>query len=259
MTNEATRLLVKELLEEKYEQYNRYDFVENDPIAVPHYFSKKEDVEIAAFLTATISWGQRPMIVKKGMEMMQLMDYEPFEFVQAAGKEDFARFRKFVYRTFKDSDLVYFIEALQKLINEYGTLGGCFEQLYKEAESMHHLLVLFHCRFFQYKKPGRVQKHISNPAKGSAAKRLNMMLRWMVRNDNRGVDFGLWQFIQPSALYLPLDVHTARISRKLGLLSRKTNDWSAVQEITTTLQKFDKDDPVKYDFALFGLGIFEKF
>lgn len=259
MTNEPTKLLVKELLEEKYDQYNRTEFIEKDPIAIPHMFNKQNDVEIAAFLAATIAWGQRPMILKKGKEMMQLMDASPFDFVSDAGKEDLKRFRKFVYRTFKDTDLVYFIEALQNLMNEYGSLGKCFEQFYAETGSIYHLLVKFHCQFFKYKKPGRVQKHLSNPAKGSSAKRMNMMLRWMVRNDQRGVDFGMWPFIKPSALYLPLDVHTARISRKLGLLNRRSNDWKAVSEITTVLQEFDMEDPVKYDFALFGLGIFEKF
>ncbi|HKK59079.1 MAG TPA: TIGR02757 family protein [Salinivirga sp.] len=259
MTNEATRLLIKELLEEKYEQYNRPEFIEDDPIAVPHQFSQQNDIEIAAFLAATIAWGQRPMIVKKGMEMMQLMDYSPFEFVKFACKDDFARLKKFIYRTFKDTDLVYFIGALQKLINDYGTLGNSFKSFYEEKGNVYDLLVTFHCRFFQYKKPGRTQKHLSNPAKGSAAKRMNMMLRWMVRNDNRGVDFGLWQFIKPSALYLPLDVHTARISRKLGILTRRSNDWRAVEEVSKVLQEFDTEDPAKYDFALFGLGIFEKF
>lgn len=255
----STKQLIKALLDEKYDQYNRPEFIENDPITIPHLFSDQNDIEIAAFLSATIAWGQRPMIVSKGHEMMQRMDMAPYDFVRNAQKSELVKLHKFVYRTFKDTDLICFIQALQQLIKDYETLGKCFESLYNNTGSIYYTLAEFHHQFFHYRNPGRARKHLSNPEKGSSAKRMNMMLRWMVRKDNRGVDFGLWRFIPAAALYLPLDVHTGKISRKLGILKRRSNDWKAVEEVTNTLQEFDPYDPVKYDFALFGLGIFEKF
>jgi len=259
MTNESQIMLIKELLEEKYDQYNRKRFIETDPIAIPHLYSRKEDIEIAGFFSATIAWGQRSMILKKGYELMDLMDQQPYDFVRNYGKNDLERFQKFVYRTFNSQDLIYFIKMLNFLLKKYTTLGSLFETLSKGTNGSYELLSKFHQLCFQNENPGRTRKHLANPAKGSSAKRLNMYLRWLVRKDNRGVDFGLWDFIKPADLYLPLDVHTGRVGRKLGLLERKSNDWKAVEEITAKLKTFDAADPVKYDFAIFGLGVFEKF
>jgi uncharacterized protein (TIGR02757 family) len=259
MTNDVRLMLIKELLDEKYEQYNRRSFIENDPVSIPHLFSIKNDIEIAGFITSIISWGKRSEIIKKGDEMMRLMDYEPFDFVKNYAQSDLLRFQKFVYRTFNSTDLTYFIKTLNFLINKYGSLGDLFSKIYLETANVYDLITQFHQMFFQYEDPGRTRKHLANPAKGSSAKRLNMYLRWLVRKDNRGVDFGLWDFIKPADLLLPLDVHTGRVARKLGLLERKSNDWKAVEEVTAILRSFDADDPVKYDFAIFGLGVFEKF
>ncbi len=259
MLVEQSYQIVKTFLDEKYEQYNRPDFIEDDPVSIPHLFQKEEDIEIAAFLTATISWGQRPMILKKARIMMELLEMDPYNFITGAGATDMKRFRKFVYRTFNSSDLVYFILAIQRILNEYDTLGGLFKKLHNSSEDTRQMLIAFHNEFFRFKKYGRILKHLSNPEKGSAAKRMNMMLRWLVRQDDRGVDFGIWDFIPKSDLYLPLDLHTGRISRKLGILKRRSNDWKAVEEVTGVLRQFDSEDPAKYDFALFGLGIIESF
>lgn len=259
MTYEHPFLLIHELLEDKYEQYNRNSFIEHDPIAIPHQFSNQKDIEIAGFLAATIAWGKRSMILKKGFELMNLMDGSPYEFVKNHSRADRKRFEKFVYRTFNSKDLSYFIKSLNLLVNEYESLGNLFEKLFKKQNDIYDLINAFHEKFFEYHEPGRSRKHLAYPAKGSSAKRINMFLRWMVRKDQRGVDFGFWNFIQPSKLYLPLDVHTGRVSRKLGLLKRKSNDWKAVEEVTSVLRTFDSNDPVKYDFAIFGLGVFEKF
>ncbi len=250
---------VKTFLEEKCDQYNRPVFIEDDPISIPHRFNKKEDIEVAAFLTATISWGQRPVIIKQAGIMMELLEMDPYNFILNAGQNDLKKFRKFVYRTFNSNDLVYFILALQQILKEHGTLGNLFQSLYESSDDIKQVLTRFHNEFFKHKKPGRIRKHLSSPEKGSASKRMNMMLRWLARKDDRGVDFGIWDFIPESDLYLPLDIHTGRISRKLGILKRRSNDWKAVEEVTGVLRKFDPDDPVKYDFALFGLGIIEKF
>jgi uncharacterized protein (TIGR02757 family) len=257
--NREHNQFIKEFLEEKADQYNRPEFISSDPIAIPHQFKNPKDIEISGFLAATIAWGQRPVIVSKGHEMMSLMENSPYNFIKEANTRELSQFKKFVYRTFKTSDLVYFISALHHLLTKHETLGQCFQHHYTRNMNGRETLAAFHNDFFSFKPPGRAAKHLSNPEAGSAAKRMNMYLRWMVRTDERGVDFGIWNFIPPGALYLPLDVHTSRIGRKLGLLSRRTNDWKAVAEITHKLQEFDEKDPVKYDFALFGLGIFEKF
>jgi uncharacterized protein (TIGR02757 family) len=251
--------LIKEFLEEKFDQYNRPNFISSDPIAIPHQFSNYKDIEVSGFLAATIAWGQRAVIVSKGHEIMKLMENTPYTFIKEANKRELSQFKKFGYRTFKSSDLMYFITALHQLLKKYETLGQCFHHHYTNNMNVRDTLTAFRNDFFSHKAPGRAVKHLSNPEAGSAAKRMNMYLRWMVRKDDRGVDFGIWDFISPAALYLPLDVHTSRIGRKLGLLDRRTNDWKAVVEITHKLQGFDAQDPVKYDFALFGLGIFEKF
>lgn len=251
--------ILKEFLDEKTDYYNNPEFITSDPIAIPHAFSCQNDIEIAAFMAATIAWGQRPMILKGAKRMMEIMENEPFEFIKNATPTDIKKLPKFIYRTFQHDDFIYFLHALQNLLHRYGSLGDCFKSHFEKTENIYDMLANFRTDFFSYEDPGRTSKHISNTHVGSAAKRLNMFLRWMVRKDNRGVDFGLWKFIPPSSLYLPLDVHTARVGRSLALLERKSNDWKAVHEITEKLKIFDPSDPVKYDFALFGLGIFEKF
>lgn len=259
MTKELSNQMIKEFLDEKYDQYNRTSFIETDPIAIPHSFTRKEDIEIAGFLASIIAWGQRPMILKKGFELMDRMDKSPYDFIRNYSKSDLKKLERFVYRTFNSQDLIYFINTLKRLIIEYGSLGQLFEKLHENVETIFELITDFHHTFFQYEDPGRTKKHLANPGKGSSAKRINMYLRWMIREDNRGVDFGLWKFIQPSELYLPLDVHTGRVARRLELLSRNSNDWKAVEEVTGKLRDYDPSDPVKYDFAIFGLGVFENF
>jgi uncharacterized protein (TIGR02757 family) len=249
---------IKEFLDEKVEKYNRPAFIETDPIQVPKQFSQKENIEIAAFLTATISWGNRPAIIKNALHLLKLMDNRPFEFVLNASEQEIRFLKKFVHRTFNGDDCIYFIRSLKNIYQNHGGLQKIFESKFRNENSVISALAQFHQAFFEL--PGeRTRKHIANVERGASAKRLNMFLRWLVRNDNCGVDFGLWNGIPASALMLPLDVHTGNMARKLGILQRKQNDWKSVEEVTETLRKFDRNDPVKYDFALFGLGIFEKF
>jgi len=236
---------LKDFLDEKVEEYNRPVFIETDPIQVPKQFSEKENIEIAGFLAATIAWGNRPAIIKNALRLMALMDNQPYDFVAQASMEEISRLQKFVHRTFNGDDCIYFIRSLRNIYQNHGGLQSVFEKG-------------FYSVFFELDGE-RTRKHISNVQKGASAKRLNMFLRWMVREDKRGVDFGLWKGIQASKLMLPLDVHTGNTGRKLGLLQRKSNDWNAVEEITAALREFDPEDPIKYDFALFGLGVFEKF
>lgn len=249
---------LKAFLDEKVEKFYHPEFIETDPIQVPHRFSKKEDIEIAGFLTATISWGNRPAIIKNATRMMKLLDNEPFEFIINSSKSETDQLQSFVHRTFNGNDLVYFVRSLQNIYRNYGGLQQVFESGYKSACSVYGALQYFHQTFFE-PDGERTQKHVSNVGKGASAKRLNMFLRWMCRNDKVGVDFGLWKGIPASKLMLPLDLHTGNVGRKLGLLQRRSNDWKAVEEITANLCAFDPFDPIKYDFALFGLGVFEKF
>jgi uncharacterized protein (TIGR02757 family) len=250
----------KEFLDEKVRLYNNRNFIETDPIQIPHLFSKKEDIEIAGFLAATIAWGQRKSIISNAKKLVTMMDMEPYAFVIDASKKDRAPFRKFVHRTFNGYDCEFFLESLQYLYKTYGDLETAFtKDLAKKDRTAMNAICRFRERFFSINYPSRTEKHVSNPASGSSAKRLCMYLRWMVRRDKQGVDFGIWNQLSPAGLSLPLDVHTGNISRKLGLLERKQNDWKAVEEVTEKLRKMDPKDPVKYDFALFGLGAFEKF
>ena len=247
---------LKEFLDEKFNQYNTPQFIETDPIQIPHRFTKKEDIEIAAFLTASIAWGNRKMIIRNAEKIINLLDNEPHDFIMYASKDEVESLPNFVHRTFNHTDLVFFLKSLRNIYKNHNGLESVFST---NNNDITKALINFRKTFFEIPFPERSSKHISNVAKNSAAKRLNMFLMWMVRKDTRGVHFGLWNKINPSALYLPLDVHTGNVSRKLGLLKRKQNDWKAVAEITNRLRKFDPVDPVKYDFALFGLGIFEKF
>jgi uncharacterized protein (TIGR02757 family) len=249
---------IKEFLDEKALQYNAPVFIETDPVSIPHGFDRKEDIEISGFLTATIAWGNRTMILKNANKMMELMDNSPLEFVLSHRANDLKRFKGFVHRTFNEKDLTYFIESLK---NIYANLGG-LEPLFSghcSETSTRPAIQEFRNRFFALLHDQRTTKHVANPAEGSAAKRINMFLRWMVRCDNRGVDFGLWKRISPSQLSCPLDVHSGNVARKLGLLTRRQNDAKAVDELDAHLRLMDPADPVKYDFALFGLGVFEGF
>jgi uncharacterized protein (TIGR02757 family) len=249
---------IKEFLDEKALQYNSPVFIESDPVSIPHGFDRKEDIEIAGFLTATIAWGNRTMILRNGGKLMELMDHAPFDFVQNHIEKDLRRLRGFVHRTFNDTDLVYFIESLRNIYLHHGGLEPVFSCHCTET-STRPAIQEFRNIFFALPHDQRTRKHVASPVEGSAAKRINMFLRWMVRNDNRGVDFGIWKQIKPSSLSCPLDVHSGNVARKLGLLTRNQNDAKALDELDAHLRLMDPADPVKYDFALFGLGVFEGF
>lgn len=259
---------LKDFLDEKYELYNRPQFIESDPISVPHRFNIKEDIEIAGFFSATLAWGQRPTIIRNGLRIMELMDNEPYEFVLNHSENDLKVFKDFAHRTFQSVDVMYFIRSLQNIYKHHGGLEKAFAVTPTQPppkgggakrSDMYEGLILFRKTFLGKHPPGRTAKHIADVEKNASAKRLNMFLRWMVRNDKRGVDFGIWKSISPSLLYCPLDLHSGRVARKLGLLKRTQDDWKAVDELTQALRKLDAKDPIKYDFALFGLGAFEKF
>ncbi|MFM1931109.1 MAG: hypothetical protein RL226_412 [Bacteroidota bacterium] len=242
-------------MEDRYNRYNRTDFIASDPIQIPHRFSKKEDIEISAFFAATIAWGNRASIIKSASSLMERMDHAPHAFVCNAADADMKKLESFVHRTFNGTDVLYFVHALKQLYAIDG-LEGAFSKGFKQGGAA-HAITSFREHFLSFEAPARTGKHIASPAKGSSAKRLNMFLRWMVRSGDGGVDFGLWKSIRTADLMLPLDVHTGNVSRNLGLLQRKQDDWKAVEEVTEALRLFDPNDPVKYDFALFGMGVFE--
>jgi uncharacterized protein (TIGR02757 family) len=248
---------MKTLLEKRYKLYCSPEFIETDPIQIPHRYTHKRDIEIAGFLAATIAWGQRKSIIANAKRLMSLMDNTPYDFVMNAPQKDLKQLETFVHRTFQPDDCLFFISALRNIYTNHGGLQAVFEKAYSESGSVFGALTCFRRVFVETSHLKRSEKHLSDVERGAAAKRLNMFLRWMVRSDD-GVDFGLWKGIPASALMIPLDVHTGAVSRRLGLLSRKANDWKAVEELTANLRRFDPDDPVKYDFALFGMGAFEK-
>jgi uncharacterized protein (TIGR02757 family) len=248
---------LKQFLDEKVEQFNQPGFIANDPISIPHEYSKKQDIEIAGLFAATLAWGQRVTIIRKCRELMQLMDNDPHSFVLNHKEKELKPFLNFKHRTFNAVDTLYFIEALRTIYTQYESLESVFE-VSPEDETIERGLVNFQRQFFSLENyPHRTRKHISSPERKSTCKRLVMYLRWMVRNDNKGVDFGLWKKIKPSQLVCPCDLHVDRVSRKLKLIKRKQTDWQTALELTSNLRKFDAQDPVKYDFALFGLGIDE--
>jgi len=249
---------LKAFLDEKVELYNRPDFIESDPIQIPHLFTQKEDIEIAGFLAATIAWGNRKMIINNAKKMMDLMGNAPYDFVMSHKEDDLERFSTFVHRTFNSQDLVGFIKSLQHIYQNHNGLEALFAK-HQEANSMQKSISEFKKIFFEINHLSRTEKHISDPMNGSAAKRLNMYLRWNCRQDNKGVDLGIWKSISPSKLSCPLDIHSGNVARKLKLLTRKQNDGKALLELDTNLRMLDPKDPVKYDFALFGLGVFEGF
>lgn len=242
---------MKAFLESKVLLYNNPDFIESDPVSVPHRFSLKEDIEISGFLAATIAWGNRASILKSGNRLMDLMEDAPYEFLMDAKPNDFKRFEGFVHRTFNAIDCVYFLKALRQIYQKHGGLEGIFSGEGGMDVRIHRARTIF----LSFRAPARTGKHFSDPLSKSAAKRINMFLRWMVRNDKQGVDFGIWKAISPAELCCPLDVHSGRVARMLGLLQRQQNDWKAVMELTENLRKLDPKDPVKYDFALFGMGV----
>jgi len=245
---------VKELLERKLELYYNDDFISEDPLQVPHSFSQKEDIEIAALLTATIAWGQRKTIINNAKLMMSLMEDAPYDFILYHQESDLKAMNHFVHRTFNGTDLRFFIRGLKHIYTEHGGLEKVFNT-YGGQEFLHQSINHFRQCMFQAPHEKRSEKHISDPLNKSAAKRLHMFLRWMVRRCKRGVDFGLWTTLSPSQLSCPLDVHTGNVARSLGLISRKANDIIALGELDCALRSFDPEDPVKYDFALFGLGV----
>ncbi len=250
--------ILKEFLDEKYQKYNQLDFIDEDPISIPHQFTEKEDIEISGFLSASIAWGKRQMIIRNANKMVRLMGNLPHDFVLNASKIQIERFAEFKHRTFNSEDAQFFILSLQNIYRNRGGLQKVFEDGFHIEQSVKSSIAHFREVFLEIPHPTRSEKHVSNVLKKSAAKRINMYLRWMARKDNRGVDFGLWN-IPGSELMMPLDVHTGNCGRKLDLLSRKQNDWQAVEELTNNLKQFDANDPVKYDFALFGIGVNEQF
>ena len=252
------RVALKEFLDVKVAFFNNPKFIESDPIQIPHQFNLKEDIEISAFLTATIAWGNRKMIIKNASKMMELLGNSPYDFVMNHKTQHLATFDGFVHRTFNSTDFSYFIKSLQHIYKNRGGLEAIFK-LYQTNNSIQPAIHQFKNIFFELPHMQRTEKHISDPFKGSAAKRLNMFLRWMVRSDTAGVDFGIWKSISPSILSCPLDVHSGNVARKLGLIKSKQNDAKALNELDLNLRTLDPLDPVKYDFALFGLGVFEKF
>ncbi len=244
-----------ELLEELHNRFNQSEFVEADPISVPHRYERREDREVAGFMAATIAWGNRKAIVKSAHRMMEYMDDAPYDFVLNASEQELKRLESYVHRTFNGLDFRDFVMCLRGICSRWGGIGGYFEGHYREHASIPKALSDFRGEFFSTEHQPRCEKHLSSIDKGAACKRTNMYIRWMVRRDNRGVDFGEWSTIPMSAIYIPLDVHSGNVARALGLLGRKQSDWKATAELTLRLRDFDAEDPVKYDFALFGAGI----
>jgi len=244
------------LLEEKFQQYNRPDFIPNDPVSIPHRFSLQQDIEIAGFFAAIFAWGNRTTILKKCEDLLNRMDASPFAFIQKHQATDLKRFLSFKHRTFQPTDILYCIQFLQYHYQHHTSLEAAFNFNKRDMESR---LNAFHDYFFSLPDaPERTRKHIPSPQRGSTCKRLNMFLRWMVRKDQCGVDFGIWKKIKPSSLICPVDVHVARVARSLGLINRKQTDWQTAVELTKALANFDPADPVKYDLALFSLGVHEQ-
>lgn len=245
------------LLEDSHERFNRPDFIQDDPVGIPHRFDRKEDIEISGFLAALIAWGRREMIIRSTNSLMERMDHAPFEYVMNASDDELENMNGFVHRTFNQEDAKTLIRSLRFAYESHGGLERIFSAgITEESTSIGDAII--HARGILTSAPDflpRTGKHLANPAKGSSAKRLSMYLRWMVRDDRRGVDFGIWKEISPSLLICPLDVHTGNVGRQLGLLTRKQNDWKAAMELTENLRSFCSEDPVKYDFSLFGLGV----
>ncbi len=253
---------LKNFLDHKVETYNTIDFIGLDPVSIPHQFTKKQDIEISGFIAAVLAWGQRVTIINKCNELFILMDHAPHDFMLHHTSSDLKRFLKFKHRTFNATDTLYFIHFFKQFYSKHKSLESAFMQPASTAteDYVKQSLANFHEQFFASDDaPHRTKKHIATPLRNSACKRLNMFLRWMVRKDDKGVDFGIWQQIDPSVLICPCDVHVERVARFLGLMQRNKADWKAAEELTASLRRFDRKDPVKYDFALFGMGVVENF
>lgn len=249
---------LKEFLDEKVHLYNQSNFIDSDPIQIPHRYTLKEDQEIAGFLAANFAWGNRKMIIDKTTDFLDRMGNSPYDFAMNYSENEFEKIESFKHRTFNSIDAHFFLSSLKNIYKKHGGMEKAF--LFSEKdEDTFHAIEHFRTLFFEIPHEKRSEKHLSSPAKGSASKRLNMMLRWFVRNDKQGVDLGIWENAKTSQLVCPLDVHSGNIARKLGLLNRKQNDWKSAKELNEQLKKFDPNDPVKYDFALFGLGVFDAF
>ena len=252
---------LKDFFNIKVEEYNKPSFIKDDPVCIPHLFSKKEDIEIAGFFASIFAWGGRTTIINKSKELMHLMDMAPHDFIINHNSEGLKKLLQFKHRTFNTTDLLYFVEFLKFHYRNNASLEDAFTKcMNKEDKTIEQALIGFHNYFFSLEHvPGRTKKHIATPYKKSTCKRLNMYLRWMVRTDDKGVDFGLWKKISPSQLICPIDLHVARVAKHFNLLIRKQIDWQAANELTAYLRTLDATDPVKYDFALFGLGVIEKY
>lgn len=252
---------LKKFLNAKAVFYNRPEFISSDPITIPHRFNKLQDIEIAGFFAATLAWGNRTSIINSCNRLMQLMDHAPHDFILNHQEKDLMRFKDFKHRTFNTTDTLYFIHFFKNFYRENKSLEGAFAGFISPSDgNIEPALSGFHELFFSLEDaPKRTRKHVATPLRNSTCKRLNMYLRWMVRNDNTGVDFGLWKKIKPSQLICPCDVHVDRVARKLGLIVSKQSNWKTAVELTSRLKEFDPQDPVKYDFALFGLGVIEKY
>jgi uncharacterized protein (TIGR02757 family) len=245
---------------QKVKQYNNPAFIPEDPICIPHQFTKKQDIEIAGLFAAVFAWGNRTTIIQKSKDLMQRMDMSPYDFIMHHGHQDLKRVYGFKHRTFTEDDIFYFIHFLHHHYHSHDSLESAFTKgMDKQDDTIEKGLMGFKHYFFSHEHLRRTQKHISSPEQNSSCKRLCMYLRWMVRHDNQGVDFGLWRSIKPAQLVCPIDLHVARVAKRFGLMQRKQPDWQAALELTAHLRNFDKKDPVKYDFALFGLGVIEKY
>lgn len=262
MAKKNMEIDLKAFLDKKVLQFNNPSFIKDDPVCIPHLFSKKQDIEIAGFFAAIFAWGIRKTIINKCKELLQLMDNAPHDFCINHKDDDLKKLMGFCHRTFNDTDLLYFISFLKFHFSKNKSLENAFfnKHTLTGINKTEAALNYFYSYFFSLEHvPSRTKKHIATPGKNSSCKRLNMYLRWMVRNDGKGVDFGIWKKISPADLVCPVDLHVARVARNFGLLKRKQVDWETALNLTNELKKFDKDDPVKYDFALFGLGILEKY
>ncbi|MFC0774463.1 TIGR02757 family protein [Terrimonas alba] len=248
---------LKDFFDKKVDEYNQPFFIKDDPVSIPHLFTKNADIEIAGFFAAIFAWGNRTTIIQKSLELLKRMDMQPYEFCLNHDLGGLKRLSGFKHRTFNDTDLLYFVDFFKYHYSKQDSLESAFTM---HGDTIEKMLTGFHHYFFSLEHiPNRTRKHIASPEKGSTCKRLNMFLRWMVRKDNKGVDFGIWKDISPSQLICPIDLHVARVAKRFNLLQRKQVDWQAAVELTGYLRKLDKDDPVKYDFALFGLGVIDKF
>lgn len=252
---------LKLFLDKKVDEYNQPSFIKDDPVCIPHLFIKKQDIEIAGFFAAIFAWGNRTTIINKSKELMQLMDMAPHDFILHHTDNELKQLLSFKHRTFNTTDLLYFVHFLKQHYSNNNSLEAAFlKGMNKhDANTENALTGFFHYFFSLEDVPARTRKHIASPHRKSTCKRLNMYLRWMIRKDNKGVDFGIWKKISPAQLICPIDLHVARVAKRFNLLQRKPIDWQAAIELTAHLRKFDKEDPVKYDFALFGLGVVEKF